>query len=371
MTDERPWHHVPHFPEFRWPFSRPADGSAPSEAREGKKTCTGQSASLLGLRRNQQSGFRGSIIPPPLQLSPPPLSDTCTSSTFMLYDCTNYNFSVLPSLPRNLQPQKYNSEKGQGQVTAATGACATTQAPVAAVTWPWPFSLLINFIIVRRAKAKWPRPQGPVPTTTEEASVLPGFQPADVVSRKWSVKVRRTGSGSWHWAACPANLIRTTLAIKTLHAYGADFLVGLYILLSRYLRSIHLPPWTSYDRCLLITPALAKVAETFISNWIMEDMKPNLYPRQFGNRKARSTTHYLVLLVQLAFQALEDGLGADFLKAFDRVDITVALHKLLQMGVRHELLPWVGDFLSGRRQRTRVNGTTSNWFEVTWGASGH
>ena len=31
------------------------------------------------------------------------------------------------------------------------------------------------------------------------------------------------------------------------------------------------------------------------------------------------------------------------------------------------LLPWVGDFLSGRRQRTRVNGTTSNWFEVTCG----
>ena len=64
---------------------------------------------------------------------------------------------------------------------------------------------------------------------------------------------------------------------------------------------------------------------------------------------------------------LADFLAIDYSKAFDRVDITVALHKLLQMGVRHELLPWVGDFLSGHRQRTRVNGTTSNWFEVTCG----
>ena len=132
------------------------------------------------------------------------------------------------------------------------------------------------------------------------------------------------------------------------------------------------PPSMDKLQPVSLTPALAKVAETFINSWIMEDMKPNLDPRQFGNRKARSTTHYLVLLVQLAFQALEDGLGDDFLatgyiKAFDRVDITVAIHKLLQMGVRRELLLLVGDFLSGRRQRTRVNGITSNWFEVTLG----
>ena len=82
----------------------------------------------------------------------------------------------------------------------------------------------------------------------------------------------------------------------------------------------------------------------------MEDMKSNLNPRQFGNRKARSTTHYLVLLVQLAFQALEDGLGADFLatdysKAFDRADITVVLRRLLLMGVRRELAAMSGRLL--------------------------
>ena len=76
--------------------------------------------------------------------------------------------------------------------------------------------------------------------------------------------------------------------------------------------------------------------------------------------------------MQHAFQALEDGYCADLLaidysKAFDRVDITVALHKLIQMEVRRELLPWIGDFLRDRKQMVKVNGTTSEWSQVTCG----
>ena len=37
-------------------------------------------------------------------------------------------------------------------------------------------------------------------------------------------------------------------------------------------------------------------------------------------------------------------LAIDYSKAFDKVDITVAMHKLLKMNVRRELLPWVADF---------------------------
>ena len=75
-------------------------------------------------------------------------------------------------------------------------------------------------------------------------------------------------------------------------------------------------------------------------------------------------------LVQYAHQVLQDGQSADFLaidysKAFDRDDITVALNKLLVMNVRREILPWIGSFLSGRKQRVRVNGATSDWYDVT------
>ena len=101
-------------------------------------------------------------------------------------------------------------------------------------------------------------------------------------------------------------------------------------------------------------------------------MESSLDHSQFGNRKGRSTNHYLVQLVQYAHQALQDGRSADFLaidysKAFDRVDITVALNKLLNMNVRKEILPWIGSFLSGRKQRVKVNGATSDWYDVTCG----
>lgn len=45
----------------------------------------------------------------------------------------------------------------------------------------------------------------------------------------------------------------------------------------------------------------------------------------------------------------------------------MAPQKLLHMGVRRELLPWVGNFLSDRKQSVRANGATSDWFAVTCG----
>ena len=126
-------------------------------------------------------------------------------------------------------------------------------------------------------------------------------------------------------------------------------------------------PTASMDklRPVSLTPTLAKVAESFITRWMMVDMESSLDHSQFGNRKGRSTNHYLVQLVQYAHQALQDGQSADFLaidysKAFDRVDITLALNKLLNMNVRKEILPWIGSFLSGRKQRVKVNGATSD-----------
>ena len=135
---------------------------------------------------------------------------------------------------------------------------------------------------------------------------------------------------------------------------------------------INPPPSMDKLRPISLTPTLAKVAEGIAGQWMMEDMTPQLDPRQYGNRKGRSTTHYLVQLVQFAFQALEDNhctdlLAIDYSKAFDRVDVTVALHKLLHMGVRRELLPWIGDFLSNRKQQVKMNGVSSDWRDVTCG----
>ena len=43
------------------------------------------------------------------------------------------------------------------------------------------------------------------------------------------------------------------------------------------------------------------------------------------------------------------------------------INKLLDMNVRRVISPWIGSFLSGRKQRVRVSGTTSDWYDVTCG----
>ena len=110
--------------------------------------------------------------------------------------------------------------------------------------------------------------------------------------------------------------------------------------LGLYLKPTHEPVYmhgqTTTGVCL--SPNLAKLIETFVIKSMMEDMAPNLDYRQLGNRKRKSATHHLVQLVQYAYQALKDGHAVDHSKAFNRVDITVALDRLLESVVRHQLL---------------------------------
>ena len=71
---------------------------------------------------------------------------------------------------------------------------------------------------------------------------------------------------------------------------------------------------------------------------------------QYGNRKWSSTTHYLVKLVDEILKHTDEHkslsriIATDFSKAFDRVDHNIAIFKLLDMGARPALLPWICDF---------------------------
>ena len=55
------------------------------------------------------------------------------------------------------------------------------------------------------------------------------------------------------------------------------------------------PQGTDVLRKIVLTKNLSKVYEALISYIIMNDMKSNLDPDKFGNRKGLSTTHYLVI----------------------------------------------------------------------------
>ena len=63
--------------------------------------------------------------------------------------------------------------------------------------------------------------------------------------------------------------------------------------------------------------------------------------------------------------AMKDGsqmdvIYLDFEKAFDKVDYGVLYHKVSRLGIRHELLSWITEFLSNRTQRVRAEGSWSS-----------
>ena len=57
----------------------------------------------------------------------------------------------------------------------------------------------------------------------------------------------------------------------------------------------------------------------------------------------------------------------DFHKAFDTVPHRRLLKKLEAYGIKGDLLIWIENFLSGRRQRVTVNGKVSTWAEILSG----
>ena len=94
--------------------------------------------------------------------------------------------------------------------------------------------------------------------------------------------------------------------------------------------------------------------------------------RQFGNVAGVSTNHYLVNLIHYLFKGAEvsHNIGTlvltDFSKAFDLVDHTILIDKIIRMGVRRNIFPFC-DFLHNRKQCVRFNNTLSEDLQFTAG----
>ncbi len=54
----------------------------------------------------------------------------------------------------------------------------------------------------------------------------------------------------------------------------------------------------------------------------------------------------------------------DFSKAFDRINLNVLVTKLIDMGLRRSLIPWICDFLTDRRQTVKIGESLSEWAHV-------
>ncbi len=57
----------------------------------------------------------------------------------------------------------------------------------------------------------------------------------------------------------------------------------------------------------------------------------------------------------------------DFSTAFDRIDHNIVITKLIDLGVRRSIIPWICSFLSNRRQCVKLGQCVSRWLSTSAG----
>ena len=106
-------------------------------------------------------------------------------------------------------------------------------------------------------------------------------------------------------------------------------------------------------RPISLTLCISKVLEDFVVRWLIEDIKGKIDPCQFGCLKGTSTTYCSLDMFHTCLSHLDSHSKhiricfLDFSKAFDRIGYNVLINKLIDLGVRRSLIPWIINFLSG------------------------
>ncbi|PFX31001.1 putative RNA-directed DNA polymerase from transposon BS [Stylophora pistillata] len=95
-----------------------------------------------------------------------------------------------------------------------------------------------------------------------------------------------------------------------------------------------------------------------------------LNDNQQGFRPSRSCVTQLLQLVHEWLQAMDklgsvDAVFLDFAKALDKVSHAHVPYKLECYGIKDQILSWLRDFLTSRKQRVVIEGQASDWLSVT------
>jgi len=127
-------------------------------------------------------------------------------------------------------------------------------------------------------------------------------------------------------------------------------------------------------RPVSLTSVCSKILERLIRVAMLRHMTENALftNEQHGFRPRRSCVTQLLTVLETWTKSLDEGTAIDciyldYRKAFDSVPHERLLHKLNNLGIRDKLLLWIRSFLTGRRQRVRVEDALSDWCSVTSG----
>ena len=125
-------------------------------------------------------------------------------------------------------------------------------------------------------------------------------------------------------------------------------------------------------RPVSVLPLLSKVYEKVIYNQLSDYFNSFLNNILCGFRKAHSTQHALFKLLQSWHQVLDNGgfistIFMDLSKAYDCIPHNLLIAKLECYGVDKASLRVLLDFLTRRKQRTKIGSSFSSWCDINIG----
>ena len=127
-------------------------------------------------------------------------------------------------------------------------------------------------------------------------------------------------------------------------------------------------------RPISLTSIICKIIESIIKDDLMSYVCNNniITSLQHGFLPGRSFQSNLLIMLNCLTEAIDRGIITDviyldFAKAFDSVPHNRLIYKLSKYGITGNLLHWISDFLSKRRQCVHVNSALSEWESVISG----
>ena len=127
-------------------------------------------------------------------------------------------------------------------------------------------------------------------------------------------------------------------------------------------------------RPISVLPTLSKIFEKCIYHQLISYFSSEniIIPNQYGFKPGSTTMDCLVDLIEEIYTSLDQGNYAvsiflDLSKAFDTVNDSILLSKLLFYGIQNPYINWFKSYLNKRKQRVFVNGTTSDTMPISSG----
>ena len=122
------------------------------------------------------------------------------------------------------------------------------------------------------------------------------------------------------------------------------------------------------------TSDFAKVFESHLRGWVIEDIGNKININQFAGRKRMGTEHLVVKLLDRVLGMLDrPGMRAvlqasvDWASAFSRTDPTKTVTKMINMGIRSSIVSILIEFLEDRQMTVKFNSEESSLFPLVGG----